>query len=197
MNKDQFIALGISEEQATKAANASQEELKTYIPKHRFEEVSEENKTLKGTVKENEKQLEVLKTTAGTSEELKEQITKLQDDNKIASEKYEAEVKTLRINTALKLALASDTHDPDLVAGLLDRGKIELDDSGNVKSGLDEQIKSLRESKAFLFAEKKEETAPMFKGAKPPEGSAKTEAPTEGYAVGKSFAEQRNQKGSE
>ena len=35
-DKEQFIALGLTEEQATKAAAASQEELKTYIPKHRF-----------------------------------------------------------------------------------------------------------------------------------------------------------------
>lgn len=189
MNKEQFIALGIAEEQATKAADASQEELKTYIPKHRFDEVTDENKTLKGSVKESEKQLEALKTTAGTSEELKAQITKLQEDNKTASDKYEAEVKTLRINTALKLALATDTHDPDLVAGLLDKAKIELDESGNVKSGLDDQIKSLRESKAFLFAEKKEEKAPTFKGAKPAESNKKDETPT---SVGASFADAAN-----
>lgn len=190
MTKEQFIALGFTEDQATKAADASQEELKTYIPKHRFEEVSEENKTLKGSVKESEKQLEALKSTAGTSEELKAQITQLQADNKTASDKYEADVKVLRINTALKLALASGTHDPDLVASLLDREKIELDDSGNVKSGLDDQIKSLRESKAFLFAEKKEDKAPLFKGAKPPEGKDKDGGGS--ASVGTSFAEAAN-----
>jgi hypothetical protein len=95
----------------------------------------------------------------------------------------------LRINTALKLALASDTHDPDLVAGLLDKAKIELDESGNVKSGLDDQIKSLRESKAFLFAEKKEETVPFFKGTKPAESNKRDETPS---SVGASFAEAAN-----
>ena len=168
-----------------------------WFPKEKFDEVNTAKKQAESDLKDRDNQLTDLKKSTGDNKALQDQITQLQTDNKTASDKYEADVKALRINTALKLALATDTHDPDLVAGLLDKAKIELDESGNVKSGLDDQIKSLRESKAFLFAEKKEEKAPMFKGAKPPEGSIRTETPTEGYEVGKSFAEQRNQKGSE
>ena len=65
MTKEQFIALGLTEEQATKAAEQSASELKTYIPKHRFDEVNEENKILKGTVKDNEKALDDLKKSSG------------------------------------------------------------------------------------------------------------------------------------
>ena len=39
MKKEEFVALGISEELAKKAADASAEELKGFVPKTRFDEV--------------------------------------------------------------------------------------------------------------------------------------------------------------
>ncbi|MGF7049150.1 hypothetical protein J2T13_003658 [Paenibacillus sp. DS2015] len=164
-----------------------------WFPKEKFDEVNTAKKQAETDLKDRDTQLVDLKKSTGDNKALQDQITQLQTDNKTASDKYEADVKVLRINTALKLALASDTHDPDLVAGLLDRAKIELDESGNVKSGLDEQIKSLRESKAFLFAEKKEDKAPMFKGAKPPEGKEKESDPND---LGSNFAKEANSKGA-
>lgn len=61
----------------------------------------------------------------------------------------------MSLNTALKLALNGQAHDPDIVAGLLDKTKIELDDNGAVKGGLDDQLTGLRESKGFLFVPKR------------------------------------------
>lgn len=147
-----------------------------WFPKEKFDEVNTAKKQAESDLKERDNQLSDLKKSAGDNKALQDQITQLQTDNKAASEKYEAEVKALRINTALKLALASDAHDPDMVAGLLDKEKIELDESGSVKSGLEDQIKSLRESKAFLFAEKKNEnTGHTFKGFKPTDSSSSSE----------------------
>ena len=48
------------------------------------------------------------------------------------------------------MAIAADAQDSDLVAGLVDRKKLILGDDGKV-TGLDEQIKTLKESKPFLF----------------------------------------------
>lgn len=53
MTKEQFITFGITEEQATKTAEESKNEIETYVPKTKFDNVSEENKNLKATVKEN------------------------------------------------------------------------------------------------------------------------------------------------
>lgn len=162
MTKEQFIALGFTEEQATKAAAASVEELKTYIPKHRFDEVNEENKTLKTTVKDNATQLETLKTTAGASEGLKTQIITLQADNKKKDEEYQAQLKDIAITNAIKLALAGKVHDESLASTLVDKTKLVID--GDKIVGLDEQLKSLKESKAFLFkAENTETVKPGFK----------------------------------
>lgn len=150
MTKEQFIALGLTEEQATKAATASQEELKGYVEKTRFDTVSKENSTLKTTVKEHETQLENLKKDSGDNEALKKQIETLQNDNKAAKEKHNLELKELQISNAIKLAIADKAQDADLVTGLFDRSKLILGDDGKV-TGLDEQLKTLKESKAFLF----------------------------------------------
>lgn len=172
MTKEQFIALGLTEEQATKAAAASAEELKTYIPKARFDELNEVKKQAEKDRDTLTGQMEDLKKSAGASEELKKQIEKLQGENKTAKEKYEADIKALALTNALKLALTGKTHDPDIVANLMDRTKIELNEDGSIKAGLDEQLKSLKESKAFLFVEeKKDDGGFQFKGFKPVEGS--------------------------
>lgn len=162
MNKEQFIALGLTEEQATKAAAASQEELKTYIPKHRFDEVNEENKTLKTTVKDNSTQLETLKKSAGDNAELQKQIQTLQDDNKKKDDDYQTQLKDLKITNAIKLAIAGKVHDEDLAASLFDKAKLILSDDGKV-TGLDEQLKTLSESKKFLFKEDTTQNKPGFK----------------------------------
>ena len=60
MKKEEFVALGISEELAEKAASASSEELKRYVPKTRFDEVNTEKNQLKTAKEEAETQLEQL-----------------------------------------------------------------------------------------------------------------------------------------
>jgi len=156
MNKEQFIALGIADDLATKAADASVAELKTYIPKHRFDEVSEEVKTLKGTVKENETALETLKKSTGDAATLTKQIEELQKDNKTKDETHQAELKELRLNNAIKLAIAGKVHDEDMAAGQFDKTKLILGDDGKV-TGLDDQLKTLQESKKFLFKEEQQQ----------------------------------------
>ncbi|MGG3278871.1 phage scaffolding protein [Paenibacillus solani] len=141
-----------------------------WIPKDKFNEVNEAKKKLEGDLSERDKQLADLKKDAGDNEALKEQISKLQESNKEAADKYAADVRELQLNTALKLALGSDVHDADYAISQLDKTKIEIGEDGSIKAGLEDQVKSLRESKAFLFAEKQENTGPTFKGAKPAEG---------------------------
>lgn len=78
MNKEQFVALGLTEELATKAATASAEELKGFVPKARFDEVNDAKKQAEKDRDSVGGQLEELKKSAGASEELKTQIEKLQ-----------------------------------------------------------------------------------------------------------------------
>ncbi|MEG1576382.1 MAG: phage scaffolding protein, partial [Clostridium sp.] len=111
MTMEQFTSLGLTEDLAIKAAAESEKELKDYIPKHRFDEVSTENKTLKDTVKKSETALEELKKTAGDSAGLTEQIQKLQDAAKEEAEKYQDELKEVKMMNAIKLVIAGKAQD--------------------------------------------------------------------------------------
>lgn len=166
---------------------------KHFVPKTQYNDLAEQRKKLEKDLGERDSQLEELRKSAGASEALKQQIEKLQGENKTAKEQYEAEVKELRLGTAVKLALAGQVHDPDIVATLLDKSKIELDDAGAIKGGLDDQIKALRESKGFLFTEKQEEKSPQFKGFRPADGKDKKDGGS--ASLGESFAKAANDSG--
>lgn len=152
MKKEEFVALGISEELAAKAEEASKKELEGYAPKTDLEALNATKAQLEKDIKVRDKQLEELKKASGSSEELQKQIETLQAENKTAKEKYEADMKELKLTTAIKLAIGESAHDADLVAGLVDRSKLLLADDGKV-TGLEEQVKMLKEGKAFLFRE--------------------------------------------
>lgn len=157
MNLEQAKALGLNDEDAKKVADASAEELKTYIPKTRFDEINNSKKELEKTVKERDTQLEELKKNAGDNEALKNQIETLQADNKKKDDDYQAQIKELQISNAIKLAIADKAQDADLVSSLFDKSKLILGDDGKV-TGLDEQLKTLQESKSFLFKPVEENT---------------------------------------
>lgn len=75
MKKEDLIAMGLSEEQADKVMASLDG---NYIPKTRFNEVNEENKTLKKSVSDRDKQLEELKKSSGDNAALQQQIESLQ-----------------------------------------------------------------------------------------------------------------------
>lgn len=171
--KELLKKLGIADTEIDKIDTEVRKELpKHFVPKSQYNDVSEARKQAEEALAERDKQLENLKKDAGDNAELKQQIETLQAENKTAKERYESDMKDLRLNTAIKLAVAADAHDPDLVTGLVEKDKLLITDDGKV-SGLDDQLKALRESKAFLFVEKDEDGKPRFKGAKPPESGDK------------------------
>ncbi len=124
-------------------------------------------------IAERDKQLEDLKKSSGDNEALSQQIAALQAENQAAKEKYEADVKELKLSTAVKLAIGSSAHDAALVAGLVDKEKLILGDDGTVM-GLEEQLKAIKKEKAFLF--KEEKPGATIKGGKPAEGTGTTPA---------------------
>ena len=158
MKKEEFIALGISEDQAAKAAEASKKELESYVPKTDYDATNQAKGQLEKDIKDRDKQLEDLKKNSGDNAELKKQIETLQNENKAAMEKNEADMKELKLSTAIKLTVAESAQDADLVTGLFDKSKLILSDDGKV-TGLEEQLKTIKESKPFLFKEEKAEPA--------------------------------------
>lgn len=160
--------LNLSSEQITAVTKEVESKYKGYVPEGKITELKEANKQLAADIKDRDKQLTELKKSAGDNEELKKQIEKLETDNKQKDTDYQAKVRDLSVNSAIKLALAGKAHDTDLIAGLLDKTKIEVNEDGTIKAGLEDQLKGLQESKPFLFVEEKK---PGFKGFKPADGN--------------------------
>lgn len=193
MKKEEFTALGISEELAAKAEAASLKELDGYVPKEQLDTANTEKKHLQDDIKARDKQLEELKKSSGDNAELKKQIEGLQKANKEDAEKHTSEMKELRLTSAIKLAVAGKVHDEDMAAALFDRTKLVLTEDGKV-AGLEEQLKTIRESKGFLFkdgnggqAGQRGSGAGGNGGYKPKGG----ETHEEGYAA--QYAQERNE----
>lgn len=165
MKKEELVKLGLTEEDADKVAKASEEELKGFVPKARFDEVNEAKKHAEESVKERDKQIEGLKTSAGDAEKLKEQIEQLQQDNKAKDSLHASEIKKLKIDNAVDSALmTAKAKNLKAVRALLDLDKAELSEDGTVK-GLAEQIEALSKAddSKFLF---ESSGKPNIKGAK-------------------------------
>lgn len=150
-----------------------------------YENLKQQLETANEQITERDKQLETLKKSAGDNETLTQQIADLQAENKAAKDKYEADMKELKLNTAIKLCIAGKVHDEEIAAGLFDKTKLILNEDGKV-TGLEEQVKALRESKSFLFKEdgESQKKKPIYK----PAGG---ETHREGYAA--QYAEQKNE----
>lgn len=193
MKKEEFVALGISEELAAKAEAASLKELEGYVPKEQLDTANTEKKHLQEDIKARDTQLEELKKSSGDNAELKKQIEDLQKANKEDAEKHAGELKELRLTNAIKLAVAGKVHDEDMAAALFDRTKLVLTEDGKV-AGLEEQLKTIRESKSFLFKDVTDGKGGQGSGTGGNRGGYKPksgETHNEGYAS--QYAQQRNE----
>lgn len=109
-----------------------------------------EVESLKGQISDRDKQLETLKNSTGDVEGMKQEIAKLQADNKAKDDAHAAEIKQLKIDAAIDSALtgAKAKNNTAVKALLKDLDKAELADDGTIK-GLAEQIEALQKSDAY------------------------------------------------
>lgn len=180
MTKKDFTDLGISEELATKAAEASKKELESYVQKSKYDLAVTEKETLEIQIKEHGKQLEELKKAARGSEELEKKVKELQDNAAASKAKYEKQINDIQLNHAIDTALKeAKAKNAKAVRSLLDMNDIVLDD-GKVK-GLDKQIKKLQEAEdsKFLF-----ESVADPKDGKPKIGGSTDNANSSGIGNG-------------
>lgn len=150
MTQEQFEALGIDRTLAKKAAEESTKELDGYVKKESYDQLDQEKKQLETSVADHKKQLEDLKKTAGDNAALTQQIADFQTQMQQKETEHQKEIKDLKLTSAIKMSIAASAQDGDLVAGLINRDKLILGDDGKI-TGLDEQVKALKESKPFLF----------------------------------------------
>lgn len=168
---------GYTDEEAKKLEKIFNEHLDgNYVTKDRFNSVNEDNKALKKTIAERDSQLDSLKKSAGDNEALKTQIEQLKEANKTAEAQYKAELKASKTKSAVRGKIGEQAYDSDMVVGLIDLTKIELDENDNIKSGFDEQFNTLKKEKAFLFKpEQNKKSEFKFEGAKSFESNKESE----------------------
>lgn len=103
MKKEDLIAMGLTEEQAKKVMDSIDG---NFVTKARFNEVNEENKTLKKSVSDRDKQLEDLKKSSGDNAALQQQISDLQKANADQQKAHETELNQLKLDNAVEVALS-------------------------------------------------------------------------------------------
>lgn len=172
MNKEQLIALGLSEEQADKVIEGYGQ----MVPKTRLDTKIQEVTDLKGQLADRDTQLEELKKV--DAEGLQTKITELQTTNEQLKTDYEQKLQQRDFDYELESALRNaKAKNPKAVKALLDVDKIQLVNGQFV--GLEEQLMPLKTSDDYLFA------VEGVKGKTPPnpEGGGKPAVTKEQFAA--------------
>ena len=188
MNKESLMAMGLNEEQAQKVLDSLDG---NYVPKSKFQEVSEENKTLKKSVGDRDKQLEDLKKSSGDNAALQQQISDLQKANADQQKAHEQELSQLKLDNAIDLALSgAKAKNSKAVKAYMDLSKVKIGEDGKL-SGFSEQLEALKKSDAYLFDADKP-AKPQFIGFQPGVSTAMPDATTAGYEARLAEARKNN-----
>lgn len=196
--KDIFEKADIKEDNSINIENLiadiKKEIEKNTVSKSDYENIKTELETVKSTILERDKQLTILKKSAGDNEELKKQITELETANKRAAEQYESEINSIKINNVVEKALigARAKNSAVIMPLLSDFLKTaELDEKGTIK-GLDKIIDKLTkdESSSFLF--ESSENNRKFEGITPIESGENNTAAGKGVSFAQRYNAQFN-----
>ncbi|NHL37855.1 phage scaffold protein [Clostridium botulinum] len=122
----------------------------SYVEKKELETANSSIKEYKKQLKDRDKQLNDLKDKAKDSEELSQKIENLKADNEKTTKNYEAKLNQINFDTKFEKAIDEyKAKNPKALRALLDMDKVKLVDDTFI--GLEEQVKSLKESDAYLF----------------------------------------------
>ena len=125
----------------------------------RYNKLQEQKKQLEEASKNYEKQLKELSKNNQDNEELKKQLEQLQLSNKELQEKHSKELYERDFNYALDKGLSSvKAKDINDIKMFIDIEKLKYQD-GKIE-GLEEQIKSLEETKSYLFDTEQQQVPP-------------------------------------
>lgn len=131
--------------------------------KEQVNSLTAEKGGLQSQLTEHDTQLKDLKGKVKDSDELTAEIDKLQKANKEAKEKYEANLTAQQKSFLVDKALTgAGARNAKAVSSLLDLDSVEVKD-GQL-TGLDDQLKSLRESDGYLFKEDPQPSEPQPQG---------------------------------
>lgn len=188
MNKEDLIAMGLTEEQAKKVMDSLDG---NYVTKARFNEVNKENSALKKSVSDRDKQLEDLKKSSGDNATLQQQIADLQKQNAEQQKAHDEELAKLKLDNAVELALSgANARNGKAVMAMLDMSKVKIGEDGKL-SGFDEQIEALKKSDAYMF-DIQQQAQQQFTGFQPGPSFNIPDPKTAGYEARLADARKNN-----
>lgn len=174
MNKEDLIAMGLTEEQAKKVMDSLDG---NFVTKARFNEINEENKTLK--------------KSSGDNAALQQQISDLQKQNADQQKAHDEELAKLKLDNAVEIALSgAKARNGKAVKAMLDMSKVKLGEDGKL-SGFDEQIEALKKSDAYMF-DVQQQTQQQFTGFQPGASSTVPNSTAAGYEARLADARKNN-----
>lgn len=151
MKRNQLKDLGLDEDQIKAVMDLNGEDINN--AKSGNDAIIEENNALKAQIAERDKDLKNLRKNAKDNEELSNSYKKLETKYKNDTADLTNKLNQTRLTSAVDRALsASKVRDTKAIKGFLDMDKVKLDDQGNL-SGLDEQIKEIRQTAPYIFDE--------------------------------------------
>lgn len=128
--------------------------------------------TLKTQMTERDKDIATLKKASTENDSLKTQIADLQSKYKNDTESLSTTLDKVKLDGAVANALSKvNARDVDDIKALIKLDDIKLDDKGEL-TGLNEQVTTLQESKAYLFDSAK----PIVSGTDPVGGAANNDS---------------------
>ena len=131
--------------------------------KEQVNSLTAEKDGLQSQLTERDTQLKDLKGKVKESDELTAEIDRLQKANKEAKEKYEADLTAQQKSFLVDKALTdAGARNAKAVSSLLDLDSVEVKD-GQL-TGLDDQLKALRESDGYMFKEDPQPSEPQPQG---------------------------------
>lgn len=139
----------------------------SWVPKSRLDEENTKHKTDKATISTLTQQLEEAKKAGASAAALQATIDTLNQQVKDRDATITGMKRSGKIREALVKAKARDAS---VVERLLDGARIGEDDKGNL-TGLEDQLKALKESSSYLFEEDKGGKAGFGGGKDPASGS--------------------------
>ena len=125
---------------------------------------------LKEEIRTRDGQIEALSKSAGSSEQLAQELERVKNENADWQNKYSKS----QLQANVKLAAAKDANDVNDILYFVNMDELKLNEDGSVE-GLDDQLSKLKESKPYLF-----NTAVQT----PPTGGEETPLPPAGFNAG-------------
>ena len=147
MNKEELKALGLTDEQVSAIVESNG---KSFVSKGRFNEVNEENKSLKAQLAELNTTIDDLKKDSQGNEDTVKQLDALKAELKAKQAEHETQMKALQIDGIVERSLLqAKARNTKAVRALLNLENAEID--GEDIKGLADQIKALKADNAYLF----------------------------------------------